>query len=132
MYCVTRNLIEYAKYFFLTVVQKNFGNKICTTIFENLNQKPTFKSNKILQNYCKNITFFPNFFFNFFFNFIVNFFLQLKNRACPVLSRGTGRDRLSKSRLVPSRGKIFSLSRCPFVPGQLGDICPVVPLSRDN
>ena len=29
-----------------------------------------------------------------------------------------GRDSLKKSRPVPSRGKILSLSRCPFVPGQ--------------
>ena len=34
--------------------------------------------------------------------------------TCPV----AGRDRPSKSRLGPSRGKFLSLPRCPFVPGQ--------------
>ena len=33
------------------------------------------------------------------------------------------------SRPVPSLGKIFSLSRCPFVPGQGRNVCPVVPKS---
>ena len=42
---------------------------------------------------------------------------------------GTGRDSLSKSRPVPSRGKILSLSRCPFVPGQGHFLCPGVPKS---
>ena len=40
-----------------------------------------------------------------------------------------GRDKLSKSRPFPSRGKILSLSRCPFVPGQGRNFCPVVPKS---
>ena len=40
-----------------------------------------------------------------------------------------GRDKLSKSRPVPSRGKILSLSRCPFVPGQGRNFCPFVPKS---
>ena len=44
---------------------------------------------------------------------------------CPV----PGWDSLSKSWPVPSRGKIFSLSRCPFVPGQGQNFCPVVPKS---
>ena len=33
------------------------------------------------------------------------------------------------SRPIPSLGKIFSLSRCPFVPGQWRNFCPVVPKS---
>ena len=46
------------------------------------------------------------------------------------LSRpGTSRDSLSKFRPVPSLGKNLSLSRCPFVPGQLGNFCPFVPKS---
>ena len=60
---------------------------------------------------------------------------------CLVLSRWTGRDRLSKSLPGPSRGKvsksrpgpfhvkILSLSRCPFVLGQGRIFCPFVPKS---
>ena len=40
-----------------------------------------------------------------------------KKKSCPVSRPGTGRDSLTKSRPVPSRCKILSLSRCPFVPG---------------
>ena len=43
-----------------------------------------------------------------------------------------GRDSLKKSRPVPSRGKILSLSRCPFVPGQKKFLVPLSPLSREN
>ena len=35
----------------------------------------------------------------------------------------------SKSRPVLFRGKILSLSRCPFVPGQWRNFCPFVPKS---
>ena len=46
------------------------------------------------------------------------------------LSRpGMSRESLSKSRPVPSHGKNLSLSRCPFVPGQLENFCPFVPKS---
>ncbi len=51
----------------------------------------------------------------------------MKHLFCPA-----GRDNLKKSRPVPSRGKILSLSRCPFVPGQNKFPCPAVPLSRDK
>ena len=57
------------------------------------------------------------------------FFQRFFFRFCPAGRPGTGRDRLSKSRPVPSRGKILSLSRCPFVPGQGRNFCPVVPKS---
>ena len=53
---------------------------------------------------------------------------------CPVLSRilsrflaVPARPRFWLSRPVPSLGKIFNLSRCPFVPGQWWNFCPVVP-----
>ena len=55
-----------------------------------------------------------------------------KKCSCPVSRPGTGRNSLSKSRPVPSRGKILSLSRCPFVPGQKKFLVPLSPLSRDN
>ena len=42
---------------------------------------------------------------------------------------GTGRDRQSKSRLGPSHGKILRLSSCPFVPGQVKNLCPFAPKS---
>ena len=56
-------------------------------------------------------------------------FQRLFFHFCLVGRPGTGRDRLSKSRPVPSRGKILSLSRCPFVPGQGRNFCPFVPKS---
>ena len=61
-----------------------------------------------------------DFFWHFFANQIV-----LLSRDVP------GRDGTAclKSRPVPSRGKILSLSRCPFVPGQWRNFCPVVPKS---
>jgi hypothetical protein len=40
-----------------------------------------------------------------------------------------GRDGTGCQNPVPSRGKIFSLSRCPFVPGQGRNFCPFVPKS---
>ena len=40
-----------------------------------------------------------------------------------------GRDGTSCQNPVPSRGKILSLSRCPFVPGQGRNFCPDVPKS---
>ena len=46
---------------------------------------------------------------------------------CPVLSRVPSRILAVPARPVPSLGKIFSSSRCPFVPGQGGNFCPVVP-----
>ena len=72
-----------------------------------------------------------------------------KKTFCPVVVpglSGTGWDRLSKSRPgpfrgkvskpvpgfdwlswpVPACGKILSLSRCPFVPGQWRNFCPFV------
>ena len=42
--------------------------------------------------------------------------------GCP----GPSRPEFWLSRPVPSLGKIFSLSRCPFVPGQGRNFCPVV------
>ena len=40
-----------------------------------------------------------------------------------------GQDETSCQNPVLSRGKIFSLSRCPFVPGQGRSFCPFVPKS---
>ena len=40
-----------------------------------------------------------------------------------------GRDGTGCQNPVPSHGKILSLSRCPFVPGQGRNFCPVVPKS---
>ena len=39
----------------------------------------------------------------------------------------SGRDGTGCQNPVPSRGKILSLSRCPFVPGQGINFCPFVP-----
>ena len=39
-----------------------------------------------------------------------------------------GFDRLYRP--VPAHGKILSLSRCPFVPGQLRNLCPFVPRDK--
>ena len=48
---------------------------------------------------------------------------------CPVLSRVPSRILAVPARPVPSLCKIFSLSRCPFVPGQGRNFCPFVPKS---
>ena len=48
----------------------------------------------------------------------------------PLSRPRTSRDSLSKSRQILSRGKILSLSRCPFVPGQPRDFCPFVPRDK--
>ena len=79
---------------------------------EKKNWKKNWKKKKILT--------ILDFFWHFFANQIV-----LLSRDVP------GRDGTAclKSRPVPSRGKILSLSRCPFVPGQWRNFCPVVPKS---
>jgi hypothetical protein len=55
--------------------------------------------------------------------------LRVAKFFVPLSRPGTSRDRLSKSRPVPARRKILSLSRCPFVPGQGRNFCPFVPKS---
>jgi hypothetical protein len=45
------------------------------------------------------------------------------------LSRGMSWDGTGCQNPVPSHGKILSLSRCPFVPGQGRNFCPFVPKS---
>jgi hypothetical protein len=47
------------------------------------------------------------------------------SKPCPVPCPGPDFDWLSRP--APSRGKILSLFRCPFVPGQQWIFCPFVP-----
>ena len=81
----------------------------------------------------------PFLFYNVLFCFRASFFCfrpsfsdlsHFVPRPVPVFGcPGPSRPGFWLSRPVPSLGKIFSLSRCPFVPGQWWNFCPVVPKS---
>ena len=52
-----------------------------------------------------------------------------KMRSCKMITQENGEGQFWMSRPVLSLGKILSLSRCPFVPGQGQFPCPGVPKS---